>query len=288
MVNLMRDFSTSKDIKPGNWIHLQELLFKDSYDPSISRHRSKYAFRGLADISYELETSLSRLKNRPVEMEKHLIRNFRKYSPINAVSEDKLWHWLALAQHHGLPTRLLDWTFSPYVALHFATEQVEKYDRDGAIWCVDYYGTRQGLPPLLKEEMDKHGFKGFSIEILNDLFDEMSKFEELGRDEGDFLLFFEPPSFDTRIINQFTLFSVMPDPMLKINDWLKANPDVFFRIIIPKELKWEIRDKLDQANITERTIYPGLDGLSKWLKRWYSKKDSAGDEKAEPGETEFF
>jgi len=268
----MADYTTGKDIKPANWLHLQELIFKDSYDPEISRHRSKYAFRGLADSQYELETSLSRLKNKPVEMEKHLIRNFRKYSPINSVSEDKLWHWLALAQHHGLPTRLLDWTFSPYVALHFVTEQIEKYDTDGAIWCIDYFETREGLPKVLKQEMDRHGFKGFSIEILNDLFDDMNKFEELGKTDGDFLLFFEPPSFDNRIVNQFTLFSVMPNPELKINDWLNSKPDIYFRIIIPKELKWEIRDKLDQANITERIIYPGLDGLCKWLKRWYSKK----------------
>ena len=268
----MTKYSTPKDIVPNNWVHLQELLFKDSLDPSINRHRSKYAFRGLSNSEYELVTSLFRLQNNADEMEKHLVRNFRKYSPHNAVSEDKLWHWLSLAQHHGLPTRLLDWTFSPYVALHFATEETEKYDVDGVIWCVDFYETRNGLPPSLQKEFATHQFKGFTIEILNKLFDDLNELDALGKKEGDFLLFFEPPSFDDRIVNQFALFSVMPNPKRKISDWLISKPDIYFRIIIPKEMKWEIRDKLDQANITERIIYPGLDGLSKWLKRWYSKK----------------
>jgi hypothetical protein len=87
-----------------------------------------------------------------------------------------------------------------------------------------------------------------------------------------FVIFMEPPSLDDRIANQAALFSLMSSPSARLDEWLSHHPEAFRRIIIPAELKWEIRDKLDQINITERVLFPGLDGLSRSLRRYYGPR----------------
>jgi hypothetical protein len=68
------------------------------------------------------------------------------------------------------------------------------------------------------------------------------------------------------------LLSLPSDPSSNLEGWLSETGDSFQRIVIPSDLKGEIRDKLDQANITERVLYPGLDGLGRWLTRYYSPR----------------
>lgn len=203
-------------------------------------------------------------------MENHLLRNFRKYAHRDIVERDTLWHWLSLAQHHGLPTRLLDWTVSPLVAAHFATANVDKFDCDGAIWAVNHIKAHAQLPMLLKNCLNLEGANYFTVELLSQAVDSLKALDSLA--PPHFVVFFEPPSIDDRIVNQFALFSVMPDPKAVLNDWLQAQPDLWRKIVIPAGLKWEIRDKLDQANITERVLFPGLDGLSTWQKRYYTPR----------------
>ena len=60
---------------------------------------------------------------------------------------------------------------------------------------------------------------------------------------------------------------------VRLDRWLETKPDLVHRIVLPAELKWEVRDKLDQANVTERVLFPGLDGIAAWLTRHYSRRE---------------
>jgi len=140
-------------------IELVEQLFAESWNPVLQRFRSPYAFRGLSSAGHKLSNSLLRLTaGQSINtLELSLLRNFRKYAHAQpAPGIDSIWHWLALGQHHGLPTRLIDWTYSPFVALHFATEYPEEYDNGksylpGPCVLLFLFGLwrRQPLPRIL-------------------------------------------------------------------------------------------------------------------------------------------
>lgn len=259
-----------REIRVQSWNELQDALFADAWVEDIGRYRSRFAFRGLSDAAYPLTTTLIRLGGNYAALEKHLLRNFRKYAHRSVVQRDSIWHWLSVAQHYGLPTRLMDWTYSPFAALHFATANLELYDRDGVIWGVNYLQTHELVPERLRERLDLEGANVFTVEMLSQDVGSLSELDSLTAEP--FTLFFEPPSIDDRIVNQFAFFSVISDPRIAMDEWLRARPFLCRRIIIPAQLKWEIRDKLDQSNLTERVLFPGLEGLTAWLKRHYSPR----------------
>lgn len=254
----------------SSWAELLDALYSDSWRTELNRFRTPYAFRGVSSAHLELRTTLSRLGDEAPELEGHILRNFRKYARRADVPRDSLWVWLAVAQHHGLPTRLLDWTYSPFVALHFATDRLDEYDEDGVVWCLDYVRSNEFLPRRLRALLDSEGSQTFTAEMLDRVAHSLREFDGLAEDA--FLLFFEPPSLDDRIVNQFALFSLISDARLPLERWLETHGEVARRIVIPAHLKWEVRDKLDQANVTERVLFPGLDGLGRWLTRYYTPR----------------
>ena len=259
------------EVRVGSWAELNEHLYAGAWQEEMRRFRSPFAFRGMAHVERDLTSSLIRLGVSYEKQEGHMLRNFRKYARPANLPSDSIWNWLALAQHHGLPTRLLDWTYSPFVAMHFATDELTNAQSDSVIWRIDFVSANKLLPDGLKAILEDEGADVFTAEMLDKAASMLGDFDRLTAEP--FLVFFEPPSFDGRIVNQFSLFSLMSSPTANLTEWAGAHPDLCGKIIVPADVKWEIRDKLDQANITERVLFPGLDGLSRWLKRYYTPID---------------
>ena len=256
-----------EEVRVESWSELREQLYEGSWHEELGRHRSDFAYRGEVEDGRGLITSLARLGGDYGRVEQHLLRNFRRYARRQAVPEDTVWNWLAVGKHHGLPTRLLDWSHSPDVALHFATADIERSDRDGVIWMVDYVRAHGLLPDRLRGLLADEGSNVFTVEMLGAAANSPAELDALAGD--DVVLFFEPPALDDRIVNQYALFSLMTSPSGRLDAWLEGHPELGRRVVVPAELKWEARDKLDQANVTERVLFPGLDGLSAWLARYY-------------------
>lgn len=254
------------DIRVSNWTQLVDVLY-DTPKTAHGRHRSNFVYRGLADQSWGLESSLVRFRGDSENLERPLLRSFQQYAEPGSLPQGTEWMLLSVAQHHGLPTRLLDWTVTPRVAVHFATAEEEHYDKDAAIWCIDVAAARELLPDRLRAVLEREYAFLFTVEMLESI-EKLSQFDRLAGRDG-FVIFFLPPQLDARIYQQGAVMSAMPGARLSLSEFLRDHPDLYQRVVIPKELKWEVRDKLDQDNVTERMLFPGLDGLCRWLKRYY-------------------
>ncbi|MBE6108086.1 MAG: FRG domain-containing protein [Erysipelotrichaceae bacterium] len=254
---------------------IAELFFEQVYYEKEERFRSPFLYRGMPNAKFKLMTSLERnCKEKKKELEKPILRNFAKY----AISEDpqlsgNVWRQMIVGQHHGLPTRLLDWTISPLTALHFATsgEDVSKMDKhDCVIWKIDYKELNSLLPEIYQNMLKRENANLMTVGMLQKL---VNCIEDYDRDmKNQSMLLVEPPSLESRIANQYSYFSIIPDEMEDIEQFLKTRTKNTVRYIIDKDIRWRIRDMLDQMNVNERILSPGLDGVSQWIRRHYFVK----------------
>jgi hypothetical protein len=213
------------------------------------RKSSWFKFRGQSDIDWELIPKAGRKPYSNIS-DLSLFRQWKRRAMSHLIKENNTeWELLAIAQHTGLPTKLLDWTHNPLVAAFFAT--IENIEKDGAIYLYN--------PNTVINHVK---ISPFDIEQKN-------KIE-----------FHQPNSSSSRIINQLGYFSVHSEPKLALND--KTKDGVLEKIIIRKELKMEMLYMLNQYGINYLTLFPDLEGLSKhlaWFAENYKYWDNKIDEK---------
>ena len=202
------------------------------------------------------------------------MRDFRNYARKEEFNSPSDWDLLAVAQHHGLPTRCLDWTRSPLVGAHFACADHSRQNEDGVIWCLNIaqlHLANSAAEPREAHRPSRYWVK--STEMLEQEFPSLSSF--CSTRVSARMLLWEPPALDSRISNQLGLLSILHDNAYSPTGFLshhsKQFSDLIVRIQIRAEAKSEIRDMLDWSGVSERTLFPGLAGLCTWLRRHHSQ-----------------
>lgn len=248
------------------------IITEQEFRPDLNRNRSLYLYRGMSDVSFKLDTSLQRFcKGEKKTLEPCILSNFTKYGALeDPLIEKSVWRQMILGQHHGLPTRLLDWSQSPLIALHFASSEnnLDDMDKhDAIIWRIDIKELHAMLPGRYKKALSDNQTSVFNVNMLNNVTSSLEQYDEDMVNKS--MVAIEPPSIDPRIVNQYSFFTVIPDGITDIEDYFDKYTNNTVKYIIDKDLRWRIRDMLDQQNISERILYTGLDGLSKWPGRHY-------------------
>jgi hypothetical protein len=240
-------------------------------DPITGRRRDACVYHGSADTSRSLLTSLDRLGGvRPphtkVALEEHVLRNFARYSRPHLEHATNEWELLVSAQHHGVPTRLLDWSYSPLIAAHFATVGDVQVDR--AIWRLDWKKVhrRFGFPELALLIEDLHRLLG-----RDGAYTPWKLIDE-GKNAKPFACMIEPPTLDARISAQAATFTLCSDTKRSFDDFLAEYEleDALTKFIIPESASTYIRDQLDLVGVDERRLFPDLDGVAAQMRRYYS------------------
>jgi len=210
---------------------------KHIYD-FLDRYRksTQYKFRGQSDVKWLLIPKAGRnlfVKRNDIEIFNQWKRRATVYLEKNSDNDTEL---LCIAQHTGLPTRLLDWTHNPLVAIFFAC--IDNFDKDGALFAYK--------PENFKSIVDIKN--PFSLQ------------------EGK-ICFLQPNSPHNRIINQSGYFSIHNKPNLELEQ--SGETINLEKIIIPRIFKKEFIFIANQFGINNMTIFPDLEGLSKHLNWFY-------------------
>jgi hypothetical protein len=222
-----------------------------------------FLFRGQADASWDLIPHFTRLVGRAGidrkhahELEQLALKSFRLQAhlyvpPAMGFDPRKLVSAWAVMQHYGVPTRLLDWSASPFVAAYFAVEQ-----------CVELDGAVVGASvPQVRAALSA---KSVPINLVGGVDEQRVELTEkmAGR------IYFQHLILHTdRMDAQQTLFSVSPDVFADhgqiISDVVPNPEEAWLKIEIPSTLKPEFMHRLRQMNITARSLFPGIEGLGR-------------------------
>ena len=183
------------------------------------------------------------------ETEREMLQDFQRrslhlidYHPGNS------WDWLALAQHHGMATRLLDWTENPLIALYFSmSTKLEDLHCDySVVWAFNV-----PKEDIINSTDDMDPFKGRTIKV------------------------FKPNHITKRISAQFGWFTIHKGDSQRKFVPFEENTDYtdrLFKIKIESKCFKECKSRLHNFGINSASMYPDIDGLAKHVEWLYLEK----------------
>ena len=253
-------------------------------------------YRGHADISWELVPKVQRgFEGNEEELfrkERYYTNDFQARASVLLSSQkpktNEYASWLTLMQHYGIPTRLLDWSRSPLIALYFAITDKKNYDKDACIWVLTP-GRLNALEKLEKAtSFDGKEYENSFIynmshnTILTMIFTAFRRWDlsddpnAITPEDRKFNHRFEslkgkiaacyPTEADSRVYNQLATFTVHNSQKRLIDI---CDETTLSQITIPRMVKEQLIYELAVCGITESYIYPDLEHLSKEINQWY-------------------
>ncbi|AUQ27074.1 FRG domain-containing protein [Dickeya zeae] len=256
-------------------IELKTISSMDELLKSLNELPNNYIYRGHADADWRLESTLERvlgtsLSNSDTNIyEEHYLNLFKSkyhiYNDNNHEPKSKL-AWLSVMQHYGAPTRLIDFTESPYISLYFALEAYNPQSKkDLAIYALDYSSIMDQSLEFISQKDSSFKFKRLDIIGKQDhLFEDV-----VDRFSYEVVWITEPLELNIRIDRQSGTFLISGDRKKRIEDLLSLELYKNTRMIkfkISYELYHSIYALLRKMNINSKSIYGDLSGLAKSIK----------------------
>ena len=232
---------------------------------------NNYIYRGHADADWRLESSLERLigaewcRESAVKCEERSLDLFKSkfhlYDRENIQPNSKL-SWLAIMQHYGVPTRLLDFTESPYVALYFALEAYKpQTKKDFTIFAIDYTAAMQKSIDYISDKDTSFRETRQSVYARQDaIFDEV-----VDKRAYDIAWIAEPKQFNRRLDHQAGSFLLAGNPGSRIQDILDSliyTTVGMMQFRISANLYQAAFALLRKMNVTSKSLYGDLEGFA--------------------------